>query len=253
MTVVYMSVLEVKNLTVDVEDKRILENVSLEVRSGEIVVLMGPNGSGKSTLALTIMGHPGYTVVSGDILLDGESLLGLYPEERALKGLFLVFQTPPEVKGVRIRTFLQAISNKRKGRSLTGRLGSASKEYRQITRALEAVGLGESYMDREVNVGFSGGEKKRLELAQAMVFDPKILILDEPDSGLDVEGVELVARKIRELAEEGRAVLLITHYARLLKSLDVSRVAIMTGGRIVALGDRRLAFEIEEKGYNFGV
>lgn len=253
MTVVYMASLEVKNLTVDIEGKRILENVSLKVQSGEIVVLMGPNGSGKSTLALTIMGYPRYNVVSGDILLDGKSLLDLYPEERALKGLFLVFQTPPEVKGVRIRTFLQAISNKKKGRNLMGRISSASKEYRQIIKALEEVGLGESYMDREVNVGFSGGEKKRLEFVQATVFDPQILILDEPDSGLDVEGVELIARKISEMAEEGRGILLITHYARLLRQLDVSRVAIIVGGKIVATGDKNLAFEIEEKGYNFGV
>ncbi len=253
MTVVYMVNLEVKNLTVNIEGKRILENVSLKVRSGEIVVLMGPNGSGKSTLALTIMGHPRYNVVSGDILLEGKSLLDLYPEERALKGLFLVFQSPPEVKGVRIRTFLQSMNNKRKGGNLMGRISSASKEYRQIIKALEDVGLDESYMDREVNVGFSGGEKKRLEFAQAMIFDPKILILDEPDSGLDVEGVELIARKIREMSEEGRGILLITHYARLLRHIDVSQVVIIVGGRIVATGDKNLAFEIEEKGYNFGV
>ena len=247
-----MARLQVENLSVEVEGKRILHGVTLSVGSGEIVVLMGPNGSGKSTLALTIMGHPRYKVVSGDILLDGESILNLYPEERALRGIFLVFQSPPEVRGVRIRTFLQAMRNKKSGKPLTGRVSSASKEYARLVEALKEVGLSEAYMGREVNVGFSGGERKRLEFAQALIFDPRIVVLDEPDSGLDVEGVSLIANEISNMAKGGKGVLLITHYARLLRYLDVDRVVVLVNGKIVAIGGKDLAFEIEEKGYNMG-
>ncbi len=245
-----MANLSTIDLTVDIEEKRVLENINLEIKGGEITALMGPNGSGKSSLALTIMGHPSYRVVRGDILLDGESIVSLSPEERALKGIFLSFQTPPEVKGVKLSTLLQAMLNKRMGKEMLGSIDTSV--YRDFVNEAESIGLEERYLDREVNVGFSGGERKRVEILQALVFNPKILILDEPDSGLDIEGVKIVASKISELANKGVGILLITHYARILKYLHISRVLILVGGRIVSTGTAELAWEIEEKGYPVG-
>ena len=204
---------------------------------------MGPNGSGKSTLAFTLMGHPRYRVIDGNIFLDGESIVNLRPEERARRGIFLVFQSPLEIKGVKVRSLLSEILEKRFGEA-TGKNFEAV-----MAEALNSVGLSAEHLEREVHRGFSGGEKKRLEVAQAIVLEPKILLLDEPDSGLDVEGVRLLAEKISELKDKEAGVLLVTHYPRMLKHLDVDRVYVLVNGHITASGGPELAFEVEEKGY----
>ena len=240
--------LTVKDLVVDVHGKRVLKGVSLTVKPGEIHAIMGPNGSGKSTLAYTIMGREGYEVVEGDILLDGESILGLPTEERALRGIFLGFQEPPQVPGVRFSTFLIAIINKRMGEEDLTRLKDPRK-LREIYRVLEELGLPRSILQRELYVGFSGGEKKRSEMAQALLLDPDVIILDEPDSGLDVDGVRKIAEILKDLREKGKAILLITHYARLFQHVEPDRVTVLMDGRVVATGGPELAHIVEEKGY----
>jgi Fe-S cluster assembly ATP-binding protein len=208
------TLLEVKNLHVNVEGRRVLRGVSLEVKPGEVHAVMGPNGSGKSTLAYTIAGRPGYEVVSGDILLEGESIVGLEPEERALRGVFLGFQEPPPLPGVRLSTLIAAATNKRLGVDNLSRAADP-RVFRRLVEALQRVGLSPEYAQRELHVGFSGGEKKRAEMLQALLVDPKVVILDEPDSGLDVDGVRKIAELIRNLRDKGKAILLITHYPRL--------------------------------------
>ncbi len=239
----------VDSITVDVHGKRVLRGVSLKVNYGEIHAIMGPNGSGKSTLAYTIMGREGYEVVDGDIILDGESIRDLPPHERALKGIFLAFQEPPQIQGVRFSTFLIAVINKRLGSDDLSRLKDPRK-LRELYKILEEVGLPRDILNRELYVGFSGGEKKRSEMAQALLLDPKIVILDEPDSGLDVDGVRKVAEIIRELREKGKGVLLITHYARLFEYVNPDKVTVLVDGRVVASGGPELAREIEQKGYS---
>lgn len=238
-----MVILKTIALRVAVGRHLILKGVDIEVKGGEIVALMGPNGSGKSTLAFTLMGHPRYRVIDGAIFLDGESIVNLRPEERAKRGIFLAFQSPPEIKGVKVRSLLSEILEKRFGEA-------SGKDYEAvIAGALSSVGLSAEHLEREAHRGFSGGERKRLEVAQAIVLEPKILILDEPDSGLDVEGVRLLAKKISNLRDNGAGVLLITHYPRMLRHLDVDRVYVLVDGRIAASGGPELAFEVEEKGY----
>jgi len=194
-------------------------------------------------LAFTLMGHPRYRVIDGNIFLDEESIVNLRPEERARRGIFLVFQSPLEIKGVKVRSLLSEILEKRFGEA-TGKNFEAV-----MAEALNSVGLSAEHLEREVHRGFSGGEKKRLEVAQAIVLEPKILLLDEPDSGLDVEGVRLLAEKISELKDKEAGVLLVTHYPRMLKHLDVDRVYVLVNGHITASGGPELAFEVEEKGY----
>ncbi len=234
-----MGGLEVDGLTVSVEGRRVLRGVSLSVRGGEVAVLMGPNGSGKTSLALTIAGHPRYAVEEGRILIDGEDVTGLKPEERALRGLFLAFQSPPAFEGVRVRTLLREVAARR----------GAPSDEQALAAALGRVGLPAGVLDRELYRGFSGGEKKRLEVAQALLFRPRVAVLDEPDSGLDVEGVKIVAGLARELAGAGAAVLLITHSARTAELVAPDRVLVMLGGRIVAEGGLELVKAVEEGGY----
>ncbi len=240
--------LEVRNLHVDVEGKRVLKGVNLTLRPGEVHAVMGPNGSGKSTLAYTIAGRPGYEVVEGDILVEGESIIKLEPEERALKGIFLGFQEPPPLPGVRLSNLIVAAVNKRMGVESLSRAADP-RIFRRLVEALQKVGLGPEYAQRELHVGFSGGEKKRAEVAQALVLDPKIVILDEPDSGLDIDGVRVVATIIKELRDSGKGILLITHYARLLQYVKPDSVTVLLDGRVAARGGPELAEEIERKGY----
>jgi len=209
---------------------------------------MGPNGSGKSTLAYTIMGREAYEVTRGDILLDGRSILDHPTEERALQGLFLAFQEPPAIPGVRFSTFLIAALNKRLGGEDLTMLKDPRK-IRDIYRLLEELGLPKDVLGRELYVGFSGGEKKRAEMLQALLLDPKVVILDEPDSGLDVDGVRKVADIIRDLRDKGKAILLITHYARLLEYVEPDQVTVLADGRVVAAGGPELARLVEEEGY----
>jgi Fe-S cluster assembly ATP-binding protein len=242
--------LEVVNLTAKVGDKIVLRNVSLTVNYGEVHAIMGPNGSGKSSLAYVIMGRPIYEVLEGDILLDGESIKDLPPEERALKGIFMAQQDPPQVPGVRLSSLIITFTNKRLGaKDLT-----RPKDPRILRRMYEVadkIGLPRELLQREVNVGFSGGEKKRSELLQAILFDPKIVILDEPDSGLDIDGLKVVAEYIKAMRDSGKGVMLITHYARLLNYVRPDRVTVLLDGRVAATGGPELANLVEEKGYAY--
>lgn len=242
--------LEVVDLKVNVNGKEILKGVSLRVDEGSVHAVMGPNGSGKSTLAYTIMGRPSYKVVGGDIILDGESILDLSPEERSLKGLFLAFQEPVSIPGVKIGTFIIAALNKRLGSTDLTRIKDPFM-LKKIYDSLERVGLNKEYLTRELYVGFSGGEKKRGELFQALLLDPKVVILDEPDSGLDVDGVRMVAEIIREFRSRGKAVLLITHYARIFNYIKADKVTILFDGRVAARGGVELVHRIENEGYGF--
>ncbi|MEB3825060.1 MAG: Fe-S cluster assembly ATPase SufC [Desulfurococcales archaeon] len=241
--------LEIRNLTVEVEGKPILDRLSLYTGKGELHAIMGPNGSGKSTLAYAITGKPGYEIVEGSIVLDGEDITSLEPEERALKGVFLGFQEPPPLPGIKLSTLVIAALNKRRGASDLTKL-TDMRDYKRLLGALETVGLPKTYASRELHVGFSGGEKKRAEMAQALVLDPKLVVLDEPDSGLDVEGVARIAGIIDELRSKGKTLIVITHYARIFKHVKPDKVSILYKGRIKETGGPELAEKVEEEGYN---
>ena len=236
--------LKVENLHVSVGDKEILKGVDLEVKPGEFHVIMGPNGSGKSTLSLTIAGHPKYRVTGGRILFEGEEIHELGPDERARKGILLAFQVPPEVEGVKIIEFLQQVLVELKGID-------PAKAYDVIVEKAKELWFKEEDLHRYVNVGFSGGERKRLELLQALLIEPKLLILDEPDSGVDVDSLSIISRKIEELHKNGTAILLITHYGRILEHLDrdVLTVHVMKDGRIVKTGSGELVDRIDREGF----
>ena len=235
-----MAILETHDLHVSVAGQPILRGVSLALEKGKVHALMGPNGSGKSTLAFALAGHPAYRVDRGKIILAGENITDLPPHERAKKGLFLAFQYPPEVEGVRLREFM---------RLACGDQGHGFCEFRDLyPRALKRLAM-EELGDRELNVGFSGGEKKRSELLQAWLLKPKVALLDEPDSGVDVDAVRLIADAIRELAESGAAVLIITHYPRILEHVAPARVFVLEEGRISQEGGPELAQAIEAGGF----
>ncbi len=240
--------LEVKNLHVTVEDKEILKGVDLKVDLGKLVVVMGPNAGGKSTLAYTIMGREGYEVTEGDIIFNGESILELDTDERARLGLFLAVQEPPPLPGVKGSLLIPAVIKRRRNLPMDNKLMDI-KILREVRPKLDSVGLDSSYMGREVNVGFSGGEKKRFELFQALAYDPKVVILDEPDSGLDVDGVKLVARLLDEMRNSGKGVLLITHNPRLLHFVEPDEVNVLIDGKIVKRGGMEVAEFVEKYGY----
>ncbi len=242
--------LEVRNLTVKVEERVVLRGVSLSVNAGEVHAVMGPNGSGKSSLAYTIIGRPGYEVIEGDILLNGKSVLEMSIDERSRAGILLAFQEPPAVKGLRVAVLATAALNKRLGAPDLTKPADPSIPER-IYSILERVGLPSDYAYREVNVGFSGGEKKRHELFHVLLLDPKVVILDEPDSGLDVDGVRMVAEVIKELKNRGKAILLITHYARLMRFVKPDEVTILYNGEVAARGGPELAERVEAEGYSF--
>jgi len=241
--------LQVLNLLVAVNGKLIIKDVSLKVKRGEILVIMGPNGSGKTTLAYAIMGHPNYQIINGKIILDGEDITNLPTEERSLRGLYLAFQNPVEVKGIRLSTLLIAAINKREGAKNLTKITDANLLANLMKEANE-VGLKPEALYRDINVGFSGGEKKRSEIIQALLLKPKYIILDEPDSGLDIDGVKIIAEKISKMVHENNVgVIIITHYARLLKYIKPNRIIVMKNGRILKVGDYKIAYEVEEKGY----
>ncbi|ASJ09055.1 ABC transporter ATP-binding protein [Thermococcus siculi] len=236
--------LKVENLHVSVEGKPILKGVDLMINPGEFHVVMGPNGSGKSTLALTIAGHPRYRVTKGKIEFEGEEITVLGPDERAKRGIMLAFQHPHEVEGVKIIEFLQQVLAEVKGIDF-------AEAYDLIVKKAEELWFKEEDLHRYVNVGFSGGERKRLELLQALLIEPKLLILDEPDSGVDVDSLSVISRKIEELHQRGTAILLITHYGRILGHLDREKftVHVMKDGRIVKTGTGELVDRIESEGF----
>jgi Fe-S cluster assembly ATP-binding protein len=240
--------LEIKNLTVSIEDKLILDNLSLTVNAGEIAAIMGPNGSGKSTLAYVLAGKPAYEVQSGEILLDGENLLELKPTERALKGLFLAFQYPIEIPGVMAMTFLKAALNAQ--RRAHGDSDLTTPDFmRRVREAAKALKIDQEMLRRPLNVGFSGGEKKRFEVLQMALLAPRIGVLDETDSGLDIDALRVVAEGVNALRDPKRSFVVITHYQRLLDYIKPDVVHVMAKGRVVATGGPELALELERNGY----
>lgn len=246
-----MSKLELINVGVTVGDKRVVQDVSLTINQGEIHAIMGPNGSGKSSLAKAIMGHPSYKVVAGDILVDGESILSMTPTERARKGLFLGFQYPVEVSGVPVLNFLRAsYSAMQQGGKADVKTQVPLIPFKKmVAQKLQLIGWDESYSTRYLNEGFSGGEKKKSELLQLAVLGSKFAILDEIDSGLDIDAVKLVASTLNKLTGPSLGLLLITHYRRILQFVKPNWVHVMATGRIVLSGGPELADTLEEKGY----
>ena len=240
--------LEIKNLKVSIEDKMILDDLSLTVKAGEVAAIMGPNGSGKSTLAYVLAGKPAYEVQSGEILLDGENLLELDPTERALKGVFLAFQYPTEIPGVTTMSFLKAALNAK--RRAHGEADLTTPDFmRRVREFASALKIDQEMLRRPLNVGFSGGEKKRFEVLQMALLAPRVGVLDETDSGLDIDALRVVAEGVNGLRDPKRAFLVITHYQRLLDYIRPDVVHVMAKGRIVASGGPELALELERTGY----
>ena len=251
-----MSFLEVKNLHSSIDGKQILKGLNLSISKGEVHAIMGPNGSGKSTLANAIMGHPKYSIDSGDILVKGESILNLSTDLRARKGLFLGFQYPTEIPGVGYSHFLRNAYNtlnKSLGEEQNREVFITVREFHEyVKKNLDAVGLDPSFLSRYLNEGFSGGEKKRSEVMQMLVLKPNIAILDEPDSGLDIDSVKSVAEAINKLIDTGAGVLVITHYARILRYLKkLDYVHVVAKGKVIRSGGKELAEELEVKGYTW--
>jgi Fe-S cluster assembly ATP-binding protein len=241
--------LSVKNLQAEVSGKPILKGLSLDVPAGEVHAIMGPNGAGKSTLSYVLTGREGYEVTGGSATLDGEDLLGLEPEERAAKGVFLSFQYPLEIPGVPALTFVRtAINAQRKAR---GEAEMTAPEFLKAAKATAAsLKMDFDMLRRGLNVGFSGGEKKRMEIFQMAMLSPRFLILDETDSGLDIDALKIVSEGVNALRSPERGMLVITHYQRLLDYIRPDRVHVLAGGRIVASGGPELALELEKSGYD---
>ena len=242
--------LSVRDLNVTVDDKSILNGVNLEVKAGEVHAIMGPNGSGKSTLANVISGRDGYEVTKGSVLYDGNDLLDLTPEDRARKGIFLAFQYPVEIPGVSNVYMLKAAVNAiRKHR---GEEELDAIDFLKLAREkLKLVEMKEEFLHRPVNEGFSGGEKKRNEIFQMAVLEPRLSILDETDSGLDIDALKVVASGVNSLRSEDRAIVLVTHYQRLLDFIVPDHVHVLAGGRVLKSGGKELALELEEHGYSW--
>ena len=240
--------LEIKNLHASVEDKKILKGVNLTVKKGEIHAIMGPNGSGKSTLAQVLAGRDTFDVTEGEIILDGENILELAPEERATKGIFLAFQYPVEIPGVRNNYFLKtALNAVRKAR---GEKELDAMDFLKLVKGkMKLLKIDESFMNRSVNEGFSGGEKKRNEILQMAILDPKLCVMDETDSGLDIDALRVVASGVNALRSPERAIVVITHYQRLLNYIVPDIVHVFVDGRIIKTGGKDLALELEKEGY----
>jgi Fe-S cluster assembly ATP-binding protein len=252
-----MSFLEVKDLHISIDGKPILTGLNLSVNKGEVHALMGPNGSGKSTLANAIMGHPKYNIESGDILVGGESILKLSTDLRARKGLFLGFQYPTEIPGVGYSHFLRnaynmlskSLAEEQQNREV---FITVREFHEYVKKNLDAVGLDPSFLSRYLNEGFSGGEKKRSEVMQMLVLKPQIAILDEPDSGLDIDAVKAVAEAINKLIDTGAGMLVITHYARILRYLKkLDYVHVVARGKVIKSGGKELAEQLEVQGYRW--
>ena len=243
-----MALLEVKNLHVKVDDRDILKGLDLVVNSGEVHAIMGPNGSGKSTLAHVLSGKPGYEVTAGEVIFEGADLLELAPDERAARGIFLAFQYPLEIPGVATMTFLRtALNAQRKTRGEPELM--APDFVRRVREQAAKLSINLDMLKRPVNVGFSGGEKKRNEILQMALLEPKLAVLDETDSGLDIDALKVVADGVNRLRSPDRAMIVITHYQRLLNHIVPDIVHVLSNGRIVRTGGRELALELEAKGY----
>ncbi len=242
--------LKIDNLHARVEDKDILKGLSLEVNPGEVHAIMGPNGSGKSTLGHVLAGRPGYEVSEGSVLFNGQNLIEMDTEERAHKGLFLAFQYPVEIPGVSNMEFLKAAVDAK--RESLGQDAIDTVSFMKMAREASAtVDLDPGFLKRGVNEGFSGGEKKRNELMQMMLLEPSLCIMDETDSGLDIDALQVVAKGVNSMRADDRAFVLVTHYQRLLDFIEPDFVHVLSAGRIVRSGDKSLALELEEKGYTW--
>ena len=243
-------ILHVHGLDAGIEGKTILKDFHLQVKPGEVHAIMGPNGSGKSTLAKVLAGDPHYTVTKGKVLYEGQDLLTLKPEERALRGLFMAFQYPVEIPGVNNASFLRMAYNAK--RKFNGQSELDPLEFDELLREkIKIVDMKEDFIRRAVNHGFSGGEKKRNEIVQMAVLEPKLAVLDETDSGLDIDALRQVAEGVNKLKTKDNAIILITHYQRLLDHVKPDVVHILSGGRIVKSGPAALALELEKKGYEW--
>jgi Fe-S cluster assembly ATP-binding protein len=242
--------LSIKNLHARVEDKDILRGINLEVKAGEVHAIMGPNGSGKSTLSSVIAGNENYEVTDGNIYLEGEDISEFAPEERAHKGVFLSFQYPVEIPGVSVTNFMKtAINESRKANGLEEM--PANEMLKLIREKSELLEIDRKFLSRSLNEGFSGGEKKRNEIFQMAMLEPKLAILDETDSGLDIDALRIVANGVNKLRSEDNAVIVITHYQRLLDYIVPDFVHVLYNGKIVKSGGKELAYELEEKGYDW--
>ncbi len=243
-----MSALEIRNLHASINDQVILRGVDLTIPRGEVHAIMGPNGSGKSTLAKVMAGHEDYVVTEGEVLMDGENILELEVDERARKGLFLAFQYPSEVPGVTIANFLRAALQ---ARLSEGEELDATEYYQRLYQKMDLLQMDRAFTARSVNEGFSGGEKKRNEILQMAMLEPTYAVLDETDSGLDIDALKVVANGVNSLRGPNIGMLVITHYQRLLEYIIPDHVHIMVQGRIVRSGGKELALELEEKGYEW--
>jgi len=242
--------LEIKNLQAGIEDKPILKGIELSVNAGEVHAIMGPNGSGKSTLASVLAGRDGYDITGGEVLLQGEDLLDLAPEERAREGVFLAFQYPVEIPGVNSAYFLRSAVNEIRKHRGEEEL-DAINFLKSVKSKMKELGLSEDFLKRPVNAGFSGGEKKRNEILQMAMLNPKLAVLDETDSGLDIDALRIVADGVNRLKGPDKAQVVITHYQRLLDYIVPDFVHVLCDGRIIKSGDKTLAHELEEKGYDW--
>jgi len=245
-----MSLLKIENLSATVAGKQVLNGLTLSVNAGEVHAIMGPNGSGKSTLSYVLAGRPGYEITGGSVQFEGRDLNALAPEERARAGLFLGFQYPVEIPGVNNVYLLKAAINAK--RRAAGEPEVDAFEFLQLVRArMKLMQMDESFLSRGVNEGFSGGEKKRNEILQMLVLEPKLAVLDETDSGLDIDALKVVAKGVNSLRSAERGVLLITHYQRLLDHVVPDFVHVLARGRIAKSGDKSLALELEKRGYDW--
>lgn len=238
------ALLEVKNLHVQIEDKDILKGLNLTIKKGEIHAIMGPNGGGKSTLCNSLMGNPKYKVIEGQILFDGEDITNMKVNERAKKGIFLSFQYPEEIPGITVDNFIRTAVN-----TVTGRNMSMLQFGKQMKEKMDMLSMKPEYRTRYLNVGFSGGEKKKTEILQMALLNPKLVMLDEIDSGLDIDALKIVAETVRKLKTQDMSILIVTHYNRILDYLEPDVISVLMDGRIVKSGDKNLARELEETGY----
>ena len=247
-----MSELEIRNLHVKIEDREILKGVDLSVKQGEVHALMGPNGTGKSTLAYTLMGHPSYVVTEGEVWFKGKNILELAPDERAHLGLFLAFQYPVSIPGVTVANFLRTALNSQRKAANKEDKGISIPEFRRLLKErMQLLKMDSSFAGRYLNEGFSGGEKKRAEVLQMATLNPEIAIMDETDSGLDIDALRIVSEGVNVLRGPKLGVLVITHYQRILNYIKPDYVHIMLGGRIVETGGPELALHLEEQGYDW--
>lgn len=238
------SLLKIEELSTAVEGKEILKGINLDVKAGEIHIIMGPNGAGKSTLAYTLMGHPNHEVTHGSVTLEGEALLPMKVDERAKKGLFLSFQYPEAIPGITVENFLRTAKN-----AVSTRKQSVVAFRKKLWQHMQSLGMDVSYSERYLNDGFSGGEKKKNEILQMKVLEPKVAILDETDSGLDVDAIRIVAAGVNQFASDTNAVIIITHYNKLLDYIKPDYVHILKDGRIIRTGGHELANAIDEEGF----